>query len=63
MLSEAEVLAFSGIAGLLPQAIIGPFVGVFIDRWDRKKVMIYSDVFIAIWVLANKSKIGRPEVD
>ena len=63
MLSEAEVLAFARIAGLLPQAIIGPFVGVFIDRWDRKKVMIYSDVFIAIWVLANKSKIGRPEVD
>ena len=63
MAYSAEVLAFAGIAGLLPQAIIGPFVGVFIDRWDRKKVMIYSDVFIAIWVLANKSKIGRPEVD
>ena len=63
MAYSAEVLAFAGIAGLLPQAIIGPFVGVFIDRWDRKKVMIFSDVFIAIWVLANKSKIGRPEVD
>lgn len=45
---SAEVLAFAGIAGLLPQAIIGPFVGVLVDRWDRKKVMISSDVFIAI---------------
>lgn len=45
---SAEVLAFSGIAGLLPQALIGPFAGVFIDRWDRKKVMIYADGFIAI---------------
>lgn len=45
---SAEVLAFSGIAGLLPQALIGPFAGVFIDRWDRKKVMIYADGFIAL---------------
>ncbi|MDR2285255.1 MAG: MFS transporter [Sphingobacterium sp.] len=45
---SAEVLAFAGIAGLLPQALIGPFAGVFIDRWDRKKVMIYADSFIAV---------------
>lgn len=45
---SAEVLAFSGIAGLLPQAVIGPFAGVFIDRWDRKKVMMYADGFIAV---------------
>jgi len=45
---SAEVLAFAGIAGLLPQAIIGPFAGVYIDRWDRKKVMIYADAFIAL---------------
>lgn len=44
---SAEVLAFAGIAGLLPQAIIGPFAGVYIDRWDRKKVMIFADTFIA----------------
>lgn len=49
---SAEVLAFAGIAGLLPQALIGPFVGVFIDRWDRKKVMIYADAFIALGALA-----------
>ncbi|MBT1705646.1 MFS transporter [Chryseosolibacter indicus] len=49
---SAEVLAFAGIAGLLPQALIGPFVGVFIDRWDRKKVMIYADAFIAFCAFA-----------
>ena len=47
-LQSAEVLAFAGIAGMLPQAIIGPFAGVFIDRWDRKKVMIFADAFIAV---------------
>lgn len=49
---SAEVLAFAAIAGLLPQAIIGPFAGVFIDRWDRKKVMIFADGFIALCTLA-----------
>ncbi|WP_343562464.1 MFS transporter [Sphingobacterium sp.] len=48
---SAEVLAFAAIAGLLPQAIIGPFAGVYIDRWDRKKVMIFADGFIAFCTL------------
>lgn len=48
---SAEVLAFAGIAGLLPQAIIGPFAGVFIDRWNRKLVMILADTFIALCTL------------
>lgn len=33
--------------GFLPQALLGPFVGVFIDRYNRKKIMIISDLFIA----------------
>jgi DHA3 family macrolide efflux protein-like MFS transporter len=45
---SAEILAYAGIAGLLPQAIIGPFAGVYIDRLDRKKVMIFADGFIAL---------------
>lgn len=49
---SAEVLALSGIAGLLPQALIGPFAGVYIDRWNRKKVMIFADAFIAACTLA-----------
>lgn len=48
---SAEVLAFAAIAGLLPQAVIGPFAGVFIDRWNRKKVMIFADGFIALCTL------------
>lgn len=44
---SAEILAYAAIAGLLPQALIGPFAGVYIDRWDRKKVMIFADAFIA----------------
>ncbi len=48
---SAEVLAYAAIAGLLPQAIIGPIAGVYIDRWDRKKTMIFADSFVAFCTL------------
>jgi DHA3 family macrolide efflux protein-like MFS transporter len=48
---SAEVLAYAAIAGLLPQALIGPFAGVYVDRWDRKKTMIFADGFIAVCTL------------
>lgn len=45
---SAEVLAYAAIAAFLPQTIIGPFAGVYIDRWDRKRTMILADGFIAV---------------
>lgn len=44
---SAEMLAWAAIAGMLPQALLGPLTGVFIDRWNRKTVMIAADSFIA----------------
>lgn len=49
---SAEVLAYAAIAALLPQALIGPFAGVYIDRWDRRRTMIVADGFIAFCTLA-----------
>jgi DHA3 family macrolide efflux protein-like MFS transporter len=49
---SAEVLAYAGIAGMLPQAIIGPIAGVYIDRLNRKHIMILSDAFIALCTIA-----------
>ncbi len=60
---SAEVLAFAGIAGMLPQAVIGPFAGVFIDRWDRKKVMIFSDTFIALCTLGMTFVLNDDSAD
>ncbi|MFC3197992.1 MFS transporter [Parapedobacter deserti] len=48
---SAEVLAYAAIAALLPQTLIGPFAGVYIDRWDRKRTMIFADGFIAACTL------------
>ena len=45
---SAEVLALATIATLLPQLVLGLFTGVLVDRWDRRKTMIYADLFIAM---------------
>jgi len=31
-MGSAEMLAWAAIAAILPQALLGPFTGVFIDR-------------------------------
>lgn len=45
---SAEVLSYATIAALLPQAVLGPFAGVFVDRWNRKWTMIGADSFVAL---------------
>jgi len=35
---SATVLATAVMVGMLPQIILGPFIGPYIDRWDRKKI-------------------------
>ena len=48
---SAEMLAYAAIAALLPQALLGPVSGVLIDRWNRKRTMIFADMFIAFCTL------------
>jgi MFS family permease len=47
-------LAISGIAlsAALPALMIGPFAGVFVDRWQKQKTMRFMDVIRAILVLS-----------
>lgn len=44
---SALVLSAAMMMGFLPQGILGPFIGVFIDRYNRKRIMIVSDLFIS----------------
>lgn len=54
------MLAFSGLVAFLPQALLGPFAGVWIDRLRRKTVVIAADLFqgllavaFAVWFFAG----------
>ena len=44
---SAAVLATSTIMIYLPQIFLGPFAGALVDRWNRRRVMILSDSFVA----------------
>jgi DHA3 family macrolide efflux protein-like MFS transporter len=42
------VLATATLVSLLPQVLAGPFIGVLVDRWDRKRIMVVADLSIAV---------------
>jgi DHA3 family macrolide efflux protein-like MFS transporter len=44
---SATVLATATLVALLPQIVLGPFVGALVDRWDRRIIMIVADSSIA----------------
>jgi MFS family permease len=48
-----SALATSGmfVSGLLPALLLGSVAGVFVDRWDRKRTMIISNLVLAAIVL------------
>jgi len=45
---SALVLSASMLAGFLPQGVLGAFIGVYIDRYSRKRIMIISDLMISL---------------
>jgi MFS family permease len=49
----------------LPYSLIGPFAGVFIDRWSRRQILVWSallrSVFVAVTAgLVASGKLGIP---
>ena len=45
---SATVLAIATLFALLPQIVLGPFVGALVDRWNRRIIMIVADGAIAV---------------
>lgn len=44
---SAMILSLASLIGFLPYAVLGPMIGVLVDRYDRKKIMIGADLIIA----------------
>jgi DHA3 family macrolide efflux protein-like MFS transporter len=45
---SATVLATASLVAMLPQVLLGPFVGALVDRWNRRRVMVVADSVIAL---------------
>ncbi len=44
-------VGFVFLAATLPNLLLGPIAGTFVDRWDQKEVMVVSDLLRAAGVL------------
>lgn len=45
---SATVLATASLAALLPEIVLGPIAGAYVDRWNRRLVMIAADGLVAL---------------
>ena len=45
---SALILSLASMAGFLPYALLGPLIGVWVDRYHRKTIMISADLLIAL---------------
>ena len=48
---EESVLAIATLVGMLPMALLSPFVGPFIDRINKKFLLIFYDAVVAVIAL------------
>ena len=48
---SATVLSMAMLAAIVPQVVLGPIVGAYVDRLNRRVVMILADSFIALFAV------------
>ncbi len=60
---SATVLATASLVGLLPQVVLGPFIGALVDRWNRRVIMILADSAIALATLGLAVLFWSGEVE
>src|SRR5690349_10945668 len=62
--NSATTLAIASMMGLLPQVLLSPFIGTWVDRGNRRLILIAADgtVAIATLVLAFLFATGSIQV-
>jgi MFS family permease len=55
---DARSIAAALAAVLLPFSVLGPFTGVFLDRWSRRQVLLWCNVLRLLPVLAAAAAIA-----
>jgi len=45
---SATVLATASLVALVPEIVLGPLAGAYVDRWDRRIILILADGMVAL---------------
>lgn len=45
--NSATTLAIASLMGMLPQVILSPFIGTWVDRGNRRLILIFADISVA----------------
>lgn len=59
---STAVVAATAVAIALPQLLFGLVAGVYVDRWNRRRVMIVSDLVRAVLVLGFVAVTGPERI-
>src|SRR5215212_7697574 len=49
--NSATTLAAASLMGLLPQVLLSPFIGTWVDRGNRRLILIFADTAVAVATL------------
>ena len=49
---SATVLATASLVGMLPNVVLGPFIGTLVDRWNRRRTILIADSIVALATIA-----------
>ncbi len=62
--NSATTLAIASMMGLLPQVLLSPFIGTWVDRGNRRLIMMFADgtVAIATLILAILFAMGHVQI-
>ena len=62
---SALLLGVVGFAGQFPAFLLGPFAGIFVDRWDRHRLLVVTQTvsMLQSFALAALTLSGRITVE
>ncbi len=59
---DAGAIAAGFATILLPFSVLGPFVGVFLDRWSRRKILVVANLVRVLLLLVVAWLVGQGDV-
>ncbi|HFD1635068.1 TPA: MFS transporter [Enterococcus faecium] len=48
---SAIILSFATLLGMIPMVLLSLFAGPLVDRWDKKRLLILTDIIVALFAM------------